>query len=82
MRSESPPGATEHRLVAQFRAVCSSSILAETLERVMYFEVSTYGTRSVVVIPVHAGIQAPPDLDPGVRRDDVSSIYPCTWENV
>ena len=49
----------------------------------MYFEVSTYGTRSVVVIPAHAGIQATPsDLDPGVRRDDVSSIYPCTWESV
>ena len=24
----------------------------------------------------------PSDLDPGVRRDDVSSLYPCTWESV
>ena len=31
----------------------------------MYFEVSTYGTRSVVVIPVHAGIQAPRICIPG-----------------
>jgi len=27
---------------------------------------------SLVVIPAHAGIQAPPALEPGRRRDDVS----------
>ena len=43
------------------------------LERVMYSSVCTDGARRVVVIPAHAGIQAvPPDLDPCVRRDDVS----------
>ena len=46
----------------------------------MYSGVSTYCARSVVVIPAHAGIQATPDLDPGVRRHDVSSLYPCTWQ--
>ena len=41
--------------------------------------VSTDNTRRVVVIPAHAGIQTvPPDLDPGIRRDDVASIQPCT----
>ncbi len=38
------------------------------------------GTCSIVVIPAQAGIQAaPPALAPGVRRDDVASIQPCTW---
>ena len=32
------------------------------LERVMYSGVSTYCTRSVVVIPAHAGIQAAPRI--------------------
>jgi len=59
------------------------SFSALPLERVMYSRVSTYNARSVVVIPAHAGIQAvPPDLDPGVRRDDVSSVSPCTWHRV
>ena len=41
----------------------------------MYPSVSTDGARSVVVIPAYAGIQAvPPELDPGVRRDDASSV--------
>jgi hypothetical protein len=49
----------------------------------MYSGVSTYDTRSVVVIPAQAGIQAgPPELDPGVRWDDVASLYPCTWQSV
>ena len=30
--------------------------------RVMYFEVSTYGTRGGVVIPAHTGIQAAPQI--------------------
>jgi hypothetical protein len=41
----------------------------------MYPSVSTCGVRSVVVIPAYAGIQAvPPELDPGVHRDDASSV--------
>jgi hypothetical protein len=49
----------------------------------MSFGVSTYCTRSGVVMPAHAGSQAaPPDLDPGVRRDDVAALYPCTWQRV
>ena len=59
----------------------ATSTVCDTLERVMYLGVSTYGMRSCV-IPAHAGIQVPPELDPGVRQDDVSSLHLCTWESV
>src|SRR5882672_4168264 len=49
------------------------------LEHVMYLRASTDGARRVVVIPAQAG---PPDLDPGVRRDDVSSVHPRPWQSV
>jgi len=49
----------------------------------MSVSVSTDDARRVVVIPACAGIQAvPPALDPGVRRDDVSSVQPGTWHSV
>ena len=45
------------------------------LERVIYSSVSIYGARRAVVMPAPADIQAGPTvLDPGVRRDDVSSV--------
>ena len=59
----------------------ATSTVCDTLERVMYLGVSTYGMRSCV-IPAHAGIEVPPELDTGVRQDDVSSLHPCTWESV
>jgi hypothetical protein len=42
-----------------------------------------YGARRVVVMSAHAGMQAvPAGLDPGIRRDDVSPLPPCTWQSV
>ncbi len=37
-------------------------VLLSVLERVMSSRVSTYGVRSAVVIPAHAGIQAVPRI--------------------
>jgi hypothetical protein len=56
---------------------------AQRLERVMYAGVSTDSARSSSGHSRARGNPGgPPDLDPGVRRDDVSSLYLCTWESV
>ena len=49
----------------------------------MYSSVSTDGTRSVVVILRTQESRRSPELDPGVHRDDASSvIMPCMAFNM
>ena len=64
-------------------ASSTQNVALNALERVMYSGVSTDSARSSSGHSRARGNPGgPPDLDPGVRRDDVASLHPYTWQSV
>ena len=64
-------------------ASSTQNVALNALERVMYSGVSTDSARSSSGHSRARGNPGGhPDLDPGVRRDDVSSLHPYTWQSV